>query len=57
MEKEQKEDHTDSFETFFSLTSANKYVPRAIYLDLEPTVIGRNRSSTKQLVTFMSAHI
>ena len=29
----------DSFNTFFSETGAGKHVPRAIFLDLEPTVI------------------
>ena len=32
--------HDDSFTTFFSETGAGKYVPRAIFVDLEPTVIG-----------------
>jgi tubulin alpha len=30
----------DSFNTFFSETGAGKYVPRALFVDLEPTVIG-----------------
>lgn len=30
----------DSFSTFFSETAAGKHVPRAIFVDLEPTVIG-----------------
>ena len=29
----------DSFNTFFSETSAGKHVPRAVFVDLEPTVI------------------
>jgi len=29
----------DSFGTFFSETGAGKYVPRSVFLDLEPTVI------------------
>ncbi|KAF6144754.1 hypothetical protein GIB67_016828 [Kingdonia uniflora] len=29
----------DAFDTFFSETSAGKHVPRAIFVDLEPTVI------------------
>lgn len=33
--------HDDSFTTFFSETGAGKYVPRAIFVDLEPTVIGQ----------------
>ncbi len=31
----------DSFNTFFSETSAGKHVPRAIFIDLEPTVVGK----------------
>ena len=31
----------DAFNTFFSETSAGKHVPRAIFVDLEPTVIGK----------------
>lgn len=30
-----------SFGTFFSETGSGKHVPRAIFVDLEPTVIGR----------------
>jgi tubulin alpha len=29
-----------SFNTFFSETAAGKYVPRAVLVDLEPTVVG-----------------
>ncbi|GCC44530.1 hypothetical protein chiPu_0028454, partial [Chiloscyllium punctatum] len=29
----------DSFHTFFSETGAGKHVPRAVFIDLEPTVI------------------
>ncbi|KAG8125309.1 hypothetical protein E2320_020509, partial [Naja naja] len=29
----------DSFNTFFSETGAGKHVPRAVFVDLEPTVI------------------
>ena len=29
----------DSFSTFFSSTGAGKHVPRAVFVDLEPTVI------------------
>lgn len=36
----------DAFNTFFSETSSGKYVPRAIYLDLEPTVIDEVRTSS-----------
>ena len=31
----------DSFNTFFSETGAGKHVPRAIFVDLEPTVVGK----------------
>uniref|UniRef100_A0A8C4XZ58 Tubulin alpha chain n=1 Tax=Gopherus evgoodei TaxID=1825980 RepID=A0A8C4XZ58_9SAUR len=30
-----------SFETFFCETAAGKHVPRAVFIDLEPTVIGK----------------
>nr|CAH8864272.1 unnamed protein product [Trichobilharzia regenti] len=33
----------DSFETFFSVTSSGRHVPRAVFLDLEPTVIDEIR--------------
>ena len=29
----------DSFSTFFSSTGAGKHVPRAVFVDLEPSVI------------------
>jgi len=31
----------DSFNTFFSKTSSGKHVPRAVFVDLEPTVVGK----------------
>ena len=31
----------DSFNTFFSETGRGQHVPRAIFVDLEPTVIGK----------------
>ena len=34
----------DSFSTFFAETGAGKYVPRAIFVDLEPSVIDECRS-------------
>ncbi|MED6264673.1 hypothetical protein CHARACLAT_017098 [Characodon lateralis] len=34
--------YDDSFTTFFSETGNGKYVPRAIFVDLEPTVIGED---------------
>lgn len=36
-----KEQHDSSFGTFFSDTGSGKYVPRAVFIDLEPTVIGK----------------
>ena len=34
----------ESYNTFFSETSAGKHVPRAIYVDLEPSVVGMDLS-------------
>ena len=34
----------DTFSTFFSETDSGKHVPRALYVDLEPTVIGKSSS-------------
>lgn len=31
----------DSFNTFFNETGAGKHVPRAVFVDLEPTVVGK----------------
>ena len=36
----------DSFNTFFSETSSGKHVPRAIMIDLEPSVIDEIRTGT-----------
>ncbi|VDQ00871.1 unnamed protein product, partial [Trichobilharzia regenti] len=36
----------DSFNTFFSETGAGKRVPRAVFVDLEPTVVGEVRTGT-----------
>ena len=36
----------DSFNTFFSETSSGKHVPRAVFVDLEPTVIDEIRTGT-----------
>jgi hypothetical protein len=33
----------DSFSTFFSETGGGKHVPRALFVDLEPNVIGEYR--------------
>ena len=37
----------DSFNTFFSETGAGKHVPRAVFVDLEPTVVGKHRPQKK----------
>ena len=37
---EEKKSGVDTFSTFFSETDSGKHVPRALYVDLEPTVIG-----------------
>ena len=34
----------DAFSTFFSDTGSGKYVPRAVFVDLEPTVIDEIRT-------------
>ena len=31
----------DSFNTFFMETQGGKHVPRAVFVDLEPTVVGK----------------
>uniref|UniRef100_A0A672Y5U2 Tubulin, alpha 1c n=1 Tax=Sphaeramia orbicularis TaxID=375764 RepID=A0A672Y5U2_9TELE len=36
----------DSFNTFFSETGSGKHVPRAVFVDLEPTVIDEVRTGT-----------
>lgn len=36
----------DSFSTFFSETSSGKHVPRAVFVDLEPTVIDEVRTGS-----------
>ena len=39
----------DSFSTFFNETGGGKHVPRAIFVDLEPTVIGQFKSLANPL--------
>ena len=36
----------DAFKTFFSETEDGKYVPRAVLIDLEPTVIDEVKTGT-----------
>ncbi len=40
----------DSYNTFFSETGAGKHVPRAVFIDLEPTVIGRYFFGTNEVM-------
>jgi tubulin alpha len=40
----------DSFTTFFAETGAGKHVPRAVFIDLEPTVIDEIRYSGRLLI-------
>lgn len=40
----------DSFNTFFSETGAGKHVPRAVFVDLEPTVVGKFCLMRKRMV-------
>ncbi|XP_002159234.1 tubulin alpha chain isoform X1 [Hydra vulgaris] len=42
----EEESEDDSFSTFFQDTGAGKHVPRAIFCDLEPTVIDEVRTGT-----------
>ncbi|XP_055330883.1 tubulin alpha chain-like [Paramacrobiotus metropolitanus] len=50
MNKKEAGDGSDSFTTFFSETGAGKYVPRAVFVDLEPTVVDEVRTGAyKQL--------
>jgi tubulin alpha len=46
----------DSFNTFFSETSGGKHVPRAIFIDLEPTVVGKQIThySLKSYLTLLT---
>ena len=43
----------DSFNTFFSETGSGKHVPRAIYVDLEPTVVGKSRVTSDSQEEFL----
>ena len=36
----------DSFNTFFAETGAGKHVPRAVFVDLEPSVVDEVRTGT-----------
>nr|CAD7416473.1 unnamed protein product [Timema poppensis] len=50
----------DSFNTFFSETGAGKHVPRAVFVDLEPTVVDKLTYSTSlvgQIVSSITASL
>jgi len=42
----------DSFNTFFSETGAGKHVPRAVFVDLEPTVVGQYNNYLINIINF-----
>ena len=55
-------DHTmgsedDSFNTFFSETNAGKHVPRAVFVDLEPTVIGKFITCYNSKMSKVTVHV
>ena len=41
MPTDDNDENDDSFNTFFYETGNGKHIPRAIFVDLEPTVIGK----------------
>jgi len=45
-EEYQEEAADDSFSTFFATTGSGKHVPRAVFVDLEPTVVDEVRTGT-----------
>ena len=47
----------DSFNTFFSETGAGKHVPRAVFVDLEPSVIDEVSSFSLDLFCLYSGPI
>lgn len=47
----------DSFNTFFSETGAGKHVPRAVFVDLEPTVIGKSISFLSMRCLVVLSHV
>ena len=42
MPTDDNDENDDSFNTFFYETGNGKHIPRAIFVDLEPTVIGKD---------------
>lgn len=47
----------ESYNTFFSETSAGKHVPRAIYVDLEPSVVGMFFFANSRQMTQIQSYI
>ncbi|CAM9607459.1 unnamed protein product [Lampetra fluviatilis] len=47
----------DSFNTFFSETGAGKHVPRAVFVDLEPTVVGERLSGDQPFSPVPMTHV
>jgi tubulin alpha len=45
VDSSEKKKAVDTFSTFFSETDSGKHVPRALYVDLEPTVIGTSSTN------------
>ena len=43
----QEEAADDSFTTFFATTGSGKHVPRAVFVDLEPTVVDEVRTGPR----------
>ena len=46
----------DSYNTFFSETSAGGHVPRAVFVDLEPTVVGESLETQEWLLIHIYYH-
>lgn len=47
----------DCFNTFFNETSSGKMVPRAVMVDLEPTVVGQYLISIRVNVAVLSIYV
>lgn len=43
----------ESFMTFFNETNSGKHVPRAVFVDLEPTVLGNKNKLPQDFVTII----
>ncbi|KAJ8320579.1 hypothetical protein KUTeg_002166, partial [Tegillarca granosa] len=47
----------DSFNTFFSETGAGKHVPRAVFVDLEPTVVDYGKKSKLEFAVYPAPQV